>query len=87
MRYGYIFSPCTSPLPPLFISVSLHQGCTVLQVFHTCCLRVSDTSRVMLQSNCARLLAVNLHSELGEDKEKYLALGKRDGPKISSLLQ
>lgn len=35
----------------------------------------------MLQSNRARSLAVNLHSELGGDKEKYLALGKRDGPK------
>lgn len=35
----------------------------------------------MLQSNRARSLAVNLHSELGGDKEKYLALGKRDGQK------
>lgn len=35
----------------------------------------------MLQSNCAWLLAVNLHSDLGGDTEKYLALGKRDGPK------
>lgn len=47
-----------------YLSLSLLQGCSVLQLFHTCGLRPSDIFRVMLQSNCARSLVVNLHSKL-----------------------
>lgn len=68
--------------PLCYLSLSWLRGCPVLQLFHTCLLRVADTFRFVSLNHCARSLVCNLHSKLGEDREKVLALTKRSEPII-----